>query len=46
MRIKGVVSTTPVRHGIAVCAATLDAAWKARDALNALWDLRDRTGPK
>lgn len=36
-KVKGVQAVVPVPRGIAVCADTLDAAWKGRTALNAQW---------
>jgi isoquinoline 1-oxidoreductase beta subunit len=36
--VKGVRNIIPTPHGIAVCATSLDAAWKGRKALNAKWD--------
>jgi isoquinoline 1-oxidoreductase beta subunit len=36
--VKGVRNIIPTPHGIAVCATTLDAAWKGREALNTKWD--------
>ena len=36
--VKGVRKVAPTPHGIAVCAASLDAAWKGREALNVKWD--------
>ena len=36
--VKGVLKVAPTPHGIAVCAASLDAAWKGRDALKVKWD--------
>jgi len=38
MQVKGVVKTVETPMGIAVCAKTLDAAWKGRDALDVKWD--------
>lgn len=38
MKIKGVTQVVPIQQGIAVCAETLEAAWKARDALSVKWD--------
>jgi len=35
--VNGVRAVTPLPHGIAVCADTLDAAWKGRSALNVKW---------
>ena len=37
-KVKGVVSVVPTFHGIAVCAKTLIAAWKGREALQVKWD--------
>ena len=36
--IKGVVKIAPTPNGIAVCAESLDAAWKGREALQVKWD--------
>jgi len=36
--VKGVKKVFPIPMGIAVCAESLDAAWKGRDALNVKWD--------
>ncbi len=36
--IKGVVRIVPTPNGIAVCAESLDAAWKGREALQVKWD--------
>jgi isoquinoline 1-oxidoreductase beta subunit len=36
-KVKGVRNIVPTPRGIAVCAETLDAAWKGRDALNVKW---------
>jgi isoquinoline 1-oxidoreductase beta subunit len=36
--VKGVRKIIPTPHGIAVCASSLDAAWKGRQALNVKWD--------
>jgi isoquinoline 1-oxidoreductase beta subunit len=36
--VKGVQKVVPTPQGIIVCAETLDAAWKGRDALKAQWD--------
>lgn len=38
MKIKGVSRVVPIPRGIAVCAETLEAAWKGRDSLNSRWD--------
>ena len=35
--IAGVRNVMPVYSGVAVCADTIDAAWKGRDALKAAW---------
>jgi len=35
--VKGVRKVIPAPMGIAVCAESLDAAWKGRDALNVKW---------
>jgi isoquinoline 1-oxidoreductase subunit beta len=37
-KVKGVVGVVPTPHGIAVCAKTLSAAWKGREALQVKWD--------
>ena len=37
-RISGVQHVIPMDRGIAVCAKTIDGAWKARTALNVKWD--------
>ncbi|MFC1580308.1 molybdopterin cofactor-binding domain-containing protein [Thermodesulfobacteriota bacterium] len=37
MSVAGVKAVVPTPNGIAVCATTLDAAWKGRDALNVKW---------
>jgi isoquinoline 1-oxidoreductase subunit beta len=37
-KVKGVIKVVPTPHGIAVCARSLDAAWKGRDALQVKWD--------
>ena len=37
-KIKGVRKVVPTPNGIAVCAESLDAAWKGRDALKVQWD--------
>ncbi|MBW2028219.1 MAG: xanthine dehydrogenase family protein molybdopterin-binding subunit [Deltaproteobacteria bacterium] len=37
-KVKGVSKVVPTPHGIGVCADTLDAAWKGREALNVTWD--------
>jgi isoquinoline 1-oxidoreductase beta subunit len=36
--VSGVRNIIPTPHGIAVCATSLDAAWKGRKALNVKWD--------
>jgi len=36
--VKGVRATFPTPQGIFVCAESLDAAWKGRDALKVKWD--------
>ena len=36
--VKGVLKVAPTPHGIAICATSLDAAWKGRDALKVKWD--------
>jgi isoquinoline 1-oxidoreductase beta subunit len=36
-QVTGVRNVVPIRSGIAVCADTLDAAWKGRDALKTGW---------
>ncbi len=38
MKIPGIHRVLAVSHGIAVCARTLDEAWKAREALQVKWD--------
>ena len=38
LAIKGVKKVVPTPDGPAVCAESLDAAWKGRDALNVKWD--------
>ena len=35
--VSGVHAVVPVHSGMAVCADTIDAAWKGRDALHAVW---------
>ena len=35
---KGIRTVVETPHGIAVCADSLDAAWKGRDALKVQWD--------
>ncbi|MBW1944920.1 MAG: xanthine dehydrogenase family protein molybdopterin-binding subunit, partial [Deltaproteobacteria bacterium] len=37
MAVPGVKKVFPTPNGITVCAKTLDAAWKGRDALNVKW---------
>ena len=37
-RSKGCEKSSPRPNGIAVCAESLDAAWKGRDALKVQWD--------
>lgn len=37
MGVKGVKKIVPTPHGPAVCAESLDAAWKGRDALKVQW---------
>lgn len=36
--VGGVHNIIPTPNGIAVCATSLDAAWKGREALNVKWD--------
>ena len=36
--VPGVQNVVKIDRGVAVCADTLDAAWKGRKALNAQWD--------
>jgi len=36
--VRGVQKVVPTPQGIIVCAESLDAAWKGRDALKAQWD--------
>ena len=36
--VKGVRKVAPTPNGIAICAESLDAAWKGRDALKVQWD--------
>jgi isoquinoline 1-oxidoreductase beta subunit len=36
--VKGVRNVVPIPMGVLVCAETLDAAWKGRDALKVQWD--------
>jgi len=41
-KVAGVRHVVPIQGGIAVCADTIDAAWKGREALHASWkDARD-----
>jgi len=40
--VPGVKKVVEIDRGIAVCADTLDAAWKGRKALNIQWDGGDR----
>jgi isoquinoline 1-oxidoreductase beta subunit len=35
--VSGVRAVVPIHSGMAVCADTIDAAWKGRDALKAVW---------
>jgi isoquinoline 1-oxidoreductase beta subunit len=37
-QVKGVVKIVPAPMGIAVCAKSLDAAWKGRETLDVNWD--------
>ncbi len=37
-QVKGVVKVVPTPMGVAVCAKSLEAAWKGRDALKVKWD--------
>lgn len=37
-RVTGVKNVMPIHSGIAVCADSLDEAWKGRKALNVTWD--------
>jgi isoquinoline 1-oxidoreductase subunit beta len=37
-KVKGVQKVMIIKSGIAVCADTLDAAWKGRSALDVKWD--------
>lgn len=37
-KLPGVFKVTPIDHGIAVSASTLEAAWKGREALQVKWD--------
>jgi isoquinoline 1-oxidoreductase subunit beta len=36
-KVKGVLAVLPIDSGIAVCATSLDAAWKGKEALNTDW---------
>jgi len=36
-RVPGVKAIIPISRGIAVCAESIDAAWKGREALKATW---------
>jgi len=36
--VKGVKKVFPIPQGVVVCAESLDAAWKGRDALHVKWD--------
>ncbi|MFZ7110265.1 MAG: molybdopterin cofactor-binding domain-containing protein [Desulfatiglandales bacterium] len=38
LQVKGVARVVPTPMGIAVCAKSLDAAWKGRQALDVKWD--------
>ena len=38
MQVKGVIKVVETPMGLAVCAKSLDAAWKGRDALDVKWD--------
>jgi isoquinoline 1-oxidoreductase subunit beta len=38
LQVRGVVKVVPAPMGIAVCAKSLDAAWKGRKALDVKWD--------
>jgi len=38
MNVKGVIKVVETPMGIAVCAKSLDAAWKGREALDVKWD--------
>jgi len=38
LKVPGVQHVVPIDSGIAVCAKTIDAAWKGRMALNPNWD--------
>jgi isoquinoline 1-oxidoreductase beta subunit len=38
MKVPGVHQVVTIDRGIAVCATTLDSAWKAREALQVKWD--------
>jgi isoquinoline 1-oxidoreductase beta subunit len=37
MKVQGVRHVVEINRGIGVCADTLDAAWKGKEALNATW---------
>ncbi len=37
-KLTGVLKITPIDHGIAVSASTLEAAWKGRETLQVKWD--------
>ena len=39
--VPGVKHVVKIEQGVAVCAETLDAAWKGRDALNVKWSQGD-----
>ena len=38
MKVNGVRQVVEIEEGVAVCADTLEASWKGRDALKAKWD--------
>ncbi len=38
MKVEGVRYVGEIKRGIGICADTLDAAWKGKEALNAKWD--------
>ena len=38
MKVEGVRHVVEIDRGIGICADTLDAAWKGREALNSKWD--------
>ena len=42
MKVPGVHRVLTISRGVAVCADTLDAAWKARDGLQVKWDKGSR----